>query len=194
MENLCLTRRNPSIAEYCALRKDKIPYSSDIKPQVFDCLYFDRKKHLKSQSCYEKIGLKSADWIVISFYFVAVLIIGLLTTIKRKDSSKIRSKNFSNLVFRTKRFMNFSLEGQNLTSFLLAGRSLGFFTVATSLFSADIGAGHFIGIFGYTWLRQPQRSCELPCLAYMNITLPYKYTTKGKQFKNFSRSPLNHFW
>ena len=52
--------------------------------------------------------------------------------------------------------MNFSLEGQNLTSFLLAGRSLGFFTVATSLFSADIGAGHFIGIFDCSWLRQPQ--------------------------------------
>ena len=90
--------------------------------------------------------------------------------------------------------MNFSLEGQNLTSFLLAGRSLGFFTVATSLFSADIGAGHFIGIFGCAWLRQPHRSCGLPSLAYINITLPYKYTTKGKQFKKIPTVTLKPFW
>lgn len=69
--------------------------------------------------------LKAADWVIIAFYFLACILVGLWTKFRQQ-----RGKT------------------ETAESFFLAGRSMMWWAVGPSLFVSNIGSEHFIGLAG----------------------------------------------
>jgi len=69
--------------------------------------------------------LNAADWVIIAFYFLACILVGLWTKFRQQRG-----------------------KAETAETFFLAGRSMMWWAVGPSLFVSNIGSEHFIGLAG----------------------------------------------